>query len=519
MKIKKVYILVFILLLTVIASDAISQPNGKNKSKRDDLVKVRWDTDMQWDWDDAGALAILNAMADAGEVKILGIGSSTRGNAGKWNPHTIDAICTYYRRPDIPIGKSLSGPSLNDMYGQWVSEQGYYYSISPEQIWDNTIKLYRKLLSEQADTSVVIVTVGYTTNINDLLLSEPDEYSNLNGKDLIAQKVKLWSCMGGRYPSSGGEANFQDWHGDTKYSIDNFPRPILGTSSETGNVSGAGSSLEFTPDENPVKGIYRKRLDEQGYPHTYSHSTWDLIATLVAVRDPNLYFDLTTSGTNVITIESNGEQTNEWQSSPDNGYRYLIQTNPSAVSSLLDELIGREPQLPEITATLTLFVSGEGSITPESGVFDLNESVTITATPASGYEFSTWTGDITGTPNPITITMDKDRELTAVFVEASAIDEEETNRKNALQIFPNPFVNSTTINFKINENANVKLFVFDMRGNKISLLLNQDEKPGLKTIMWNGTNNLGNRLKDGVYYLQLVVDQKKVISKKIIITH
>lgn len=511
MKTKRFFSAVLMLLISIMLNDAMGQTDEQNKSKREEPVKIIWDTDMQWDWDDAGALAILHAMADDGEVEILGIGSSTRGAAGQWNPHTIDAINTYYRRSDIPIGKSLSGPSLEDMYGQWVSTHGYYYNLAPEQVWDDVIELYRKILSEQPDTSVVMVTVGYTSNMRDLLESESDEYSSLNGRDLIEQKVKFWSCMGGRYPSSGGEANFQDWNGDAKYSIDNFPRPILGTSSETGNVSGAGSALEFTDDSNPVKGIYRKRLDEQGYPNTYNHATWDLIATLVAARDPALYFDITSSGTNVITIENNGEQTNEWQPEPDNGYRYLIQTNPSYVSSVLDELIGREPKLPDIIATLTVFISGEGTVNPMGGIFDINTPVTLTATPAENYEFSGWTGDITGTPNPITFPMNKNKSITAVFIEASVINEQATAEKFALKSVPNPCSSSTNIHFKIEKNAHVKIAIFNTNGKEVAVLLDNMQTVGNHEVVLNTSG-----LATGTYYYTLQSEQY-LETKKLII--
>ena len=504
----KFKILLLVLVLLTFGTKAFSV---ENQQKDGDPVKLIWDTDMQWDWDDAGALAILHAMADEGEVEILGIGSSTRGAAGEWNPHTIDAINTYYRRPNIPIGKSLSGPSLNDMYGQWISTQDYYYDLAPEQVWDNVIDLYRKLLSEQPDTSVVLVSVGYTTNIRDLLESEPDEYSSLNGRDLIEQKVKFWSCMGGRYPSSGGEANFQDWQGDTKYSIDNFPRPIVGTSSEAGNVSGAGSALEFTSDENPVKGIYRKRLDEQGYPNTYSHSTWDLIATLVAIRDPALYFDLTSSGTNVITIESNGEQTNEWQPEPDNGYRYLIQTNASAVSALLDELIGREPQLPDIAATLTINIEGEGSVDPESGTYPIDTLITVTAIPAPNYEFSSWTGDILGAPNPFTLPLIRDMNITAVFIEASAVDEQTALQKHGLKCVPNPCTSSTIIHFKMEQNEYVKIAVFNSNGNEVAIILDDFQTAGNHEIAF-----ITSGLPAGTYYYTFQSAQY-LESKKLII--
>lgn len=66
-------------------------------------------------------------------------------------------------------------------------------------------KLLRKLLASQPDNSVVFIAVGPETNLSRLLRSEADEYSPLDGKSLVAQKVKLLSVMGGLY---GNEFDF-----------------------------------------------------------------------------------------------------------------------------------------------------------------------------------------------------------------------------------------------------------------------------------------------------------------------
>src|SRR4029077_5835086 len=64
-------------------------------------VKVIFDTDMAGDVDDVGALAILHALADLGEAEILAVGISSRNeDVGP----CVDAINTWYGRPDIPIG-------------------------------------------------------------------------------------------------------------------------------------------------------------------------------------------------------------------------------------------------------------------------------------------------------------------------------------------------------------------------------------------------------------------------------
>lgn len=68
-------------------------------------------------------------------------------------------------------------------------------------------------------------------------------------------------------------------------------------------------------------------------------------------------------------------------------------------------------------------VSGGGSITldPAGGVYDSFTDVTATAVPDSGYVFSSWSGDVSGSTNPTTLSVISNRSLTASFVEESAV--------------------------------------------------------------------------------------------------
>ena len=79
-------------------------------------------------------------------------------------------------------------------------------------------------------------------------------------------------------------------------------------------------------------------------------------------------------------------------------------------------VLTRPPEAAE-TYTLTPSVnpSGSGSVSPSSGTYDAGTSVTLTATPASGYSFSHWGGDASGTSASVSITMNSDKDLIAYF--------------------------------------------------------------------------------------------------------
>ena len=68
-----------------------------------------------------------------------------------------------------------------------------------------------------------------------------------------------------------------------------------------------------------------------------------------------------------------------------------------------------------VNYTLTLTASEGGTVSPESGSFGENESLELLATPDSTYVFVNWTGSSTSTDNPLSVTMDADKNYTANF--------------------------------------------------------------------------------------------------------
>ena len=79
---------------------------------------------------------------------------------------------------------------------------------------------------------------------------------------------------------------------------------------------------------------------------------------------------------------------------------------------------------PTTTANLDLTTSGQGSVAmdPDGGVYDPGATVTLTAAAEAGWTFSHWDGDLTGNVNPAAITMDVDKQVTAVFTQNSSND-------------------------------------------------------------------------------------------------
>ena len=73
---------------------------------------------------------------------------------------------------------------------------------------------------------MTIVTTGYLNNLKALLQSGPDQYSRLNGMDLVCKKVKLWSCAGGCFPK-GDEFNFRVVPDAAYHVVNNWPSAVM----------------------------------------------------------------------------------------------------------------------------------------------------------------------------------------------------------------------------------------------------------------------------------------------------
>lgn len=74
-------------------------------------------------------------------------------------------------------------------------------------------------------------------------------------------------------------------------------------------------------------------------------------------------------------------------------------------------------------ATLTLNTIGDGRIevTPDGPIYNIDDIVTLEARPDPGWEFIEWQGDLSGTTNPISLTLSLAQSITAVFTPSQNI--------------------------------------------------------------------------------------------------
>jgi len=340
---KNIYILIFLSMLLIIIVD-INFPELIASS-----TKIIFDTDLGPDSDDAGALAVLHALATNGEAEILGVICSTQN---PWCAPCADAVNTYYKRPNIPVG-TLKGPGSLGGSEEWYGDSfngyiaGHFQNnIRHGEYAPDALIIYREILSRQPDNSVHIVVTGPLTNLRDLLISEN---SVMSGYELIKKKVKFLTVMGGKYPA-GSESNFMVDPKATKDVVEKWPTPIMFSGYEIGEDLLTGHSLdEKTPSDNPVRVAYHlwdlhfaRRFDKDFDPETgiWPHSSYDQTAVLYAVRGLKDYWTARSSGYNYIYEDGS----NEWRQEQDRDHSYLIESMPrEGLAKIIEDLMVMSP--------------------------------------------------------------------------------------------------------------------------------------------------------------------------------
>lgn len=295
--------------------------------------QVIFDTDIGGDIDDAGAMAVLHALADRGEINILAVGIvNGHENAA---PYT-DAINTWYGRPDLPVGVIKHGaPFSRDKYMAGVVKS-YPHDLTAAAAPD-AARLYRRILAAQPDRSVTLVAVGPATNIRNLLNSAPDEHSPLSGVELMRRKIKFYAAGGN---GNGGLPNGKcgwNYHMDTASAKEELAK--LPEDFPTVFAGGSGGKLKIGSCyfNAPAGHIIRKSYEAYfGGKPDMDRPTWDQLRLFYASRPSarNLY---ETSAPGQILLDD--RETLAWNAAPNRNRAYAYVKDFAAVKSEITALM------------------------------------------------------------------------------------------------------------------------------------------------------------------------------------
>ncbi len=244
-------------------------------------VSIIFDTDMGNDVDDVLALAVLHSLETRGEVRLLAV-TITKDN--RYAAPFVALFNELYGRPGIPIGVVKDGATKDD--GKYLRPVLESFGPPSNRQYPDAVELLRKTLAAQPDGSVVIVQVGFSTNLARLLA---------NNRELIAKKVRLLSTMAGNFAETTPEFNVVKDIPSAQEVFGEWPGEVVSSGFEVGRAIRYPAKRIETDfawtEKNPLVEAYKAYR-----PMPYDEPLWDPSAALYAVRPDAGYYSLSPAG-------------------------------------------------------------------------------------------------------------------------------------------------------------------------------------------------------------------------------
>lgn len=246
------------------------------------------DTDLGSSADDVFAMTMLYDAHRKGEVNLSAV---MVNRPGMEILKLTDIINTYYGFEKLPIGRVLNGIENTQIFiPYWKmslqdsTKKTFKRSFTDKELLELPYaeKLYRKILSQVEDTSAVIFSIGFATNLGHLLKTEADEFSQLSGLELVKKKVKALYIQGGHLSnySDEPEYNLRQDSSNALVLMNLWPTKIYFSPGET------GERFEYIPElvisdqkkyglsDSPISYIYNN------YDCNTGQKMWDACAVL-----------------------------------------------------------------------------------------------------------------------------------------------------------------------------------------------------------------------------------------------
>ena len=301
------YMMALIGVMFFISCSNADNPDFIQENNRMPLIIL--DTDIGSSTDDLFAMEMLYRYEEHGRCRILGM---VVDREGEQNAVFTDVMNTCFGHGDVPIGlvrDGIDSPKVWIDYAHVADMKDtnglpmFKRSVADYSTLPDGWQLYRKLLAAQPDHSVSIVCTGFVTCLAQLLQSEGDEYSSLNGVELVHKKVKCIYLQGGVF----GEAEEPDFNfaqganfAQEFFSLWPTDVDMVFSPMET------GQAVEYTPeqvisdiswtDAHPIKQVYMNCNCNTG------QRMWDVMPTVQAVEGDEL-FTLSEPGNLTVTPE------------------------------------------------------------------------------------------------------------------------------------------------------------------------------------------------------------------------
>ena len=299
-----------------------------------------YDDDCSQDVDCVATLPIVHTLEDRGEIRILAMVADSA------NPLTAPVLRLFANdagRPKLAIGANQTALPDNLNCAKWKCNESVWTAGLVARFnagdtrakYPDCVTTYRRALAGQPAHSAAIAETGFATCLIQLLHSPADKISPLTGAELVRQKVKLLSIMGGAYPT-GSEWNFMcdapEYHElFTLWTRQKGFPPLYLNGFGNGEKILAGAPADASPSTNPT--VYGMQLAS-----TKQRPMWDVQSVLFAARgvsyDGTAYFSVTAPGTVVVDPQTGA---NTWTPATDSGHYVIYNAAPvEAFERILD---------------------------------------------------------------------------------------------------------------------------------------------------------------------------------------
>jgi hypothetical protein len=374
-------------------------------------------------------------------------------------------------------------------------------------------------LSTNVGTSWTAVNTGLTnTSVMTLAVSGSYLFAGTNGGAFVStDNGTSWTAANSGLtnappvwsfavtPASGGSGTnvfagtigggvFQSTNNGTSWSAVN-----PGLTNKNAQVLAANGTYLFAGTRD---GVYVRPLSQMTSAATY---------TITVSSNPSI--GGTTSGGGTYTSGSSVTA----RATPNTGYTFtnwtesgtIVSTNSNYTFTISGNraLVGNFAAIPPAQYTVTLSSNpGNAGTTGGAGTFNSGSSVSVTATPNSGYTFANWTesGTVVSTNSTYQFTITGNRTLIANFLIVSSIEQSGGLPATfaASQNYPNPFNPSTTIGYDLPKSAYVSLKIYNSLGQIVASLVDGHQGAGSYQVRWDALD-----VPSGVYFYRLQTSQ------------
>ena len=298
------------------------------KANRKTPIPILFGTDWWSDCDDVAALDIMLKAHGHGLIDLRAIGVNS---VMRYSAPSVKAVCEQHGLEGIPIGLDTSAKRKGALcfYQKTLAafcKSGFTNADCPE-----AYKLYRGTLASLQEKAV-IVDVGFPQIIMELMQSQPDESGDLNGMQLVKDKVSEIILMGGRWDKKTGmEYNFFAYRQNREaasFICEHCPIPLTFLGYEVGKdvVTGGKAAPGL------VGKAYAAHRSANGRP------SWDPMTALFAIIG-----DAEKAGYRKVRgkAEVNAKTgSNSFEANDDGPHAYLVKTKEDRFyKKLIDEIL------------------------------------------------------------------------------------------------------------------------------------------------------------------------------------